>query len=118
MTSNDYNRTHDPLLRGWTRKQPARRGRGGRRAHLVLLIAGVLLLSVLAVLLAMLGPSPAHGQGQGGEPSGDPGVVCAAAPQLTICPPAIEAVTPRAFLPLIYTQPQPQQGQGQEADTP
>lgn len=90
MTSNDYNRTHDPLLRGWTRKQSKRRA-----TNVALLIVGAIfwvILIMLWLIVAMSeGPRTAHGQ-----------VVCAAQSELTICPPSIEAIEPRAWLPGVW----------------
>lgn len=87
MTSNprqarasDYNRTHDPLLRGWTRKQPKRR-RGRAVAAIIVIIAAVLFAVGVTMTTA----------------KGDDGVVCVARAGLTICPPSYE-VAPRLWL--------------------
>ena len=85
MTSNDYNRTHDPMLRGWTRKQPKRR-RGRAVAAIIVIIAAVLVAVGVAMTTA----------------KGDDGVVCVAWAELTICPPSNEYVVPRAWLPGVW----------------
>ena len=81
MTSNDYNRTHDPLLRGWSRKQPKRR-RGRAVSVIVVIIAAILVAVGVAMTTA----------------KGDDGVVCVARSELTICPPSNEFVAPRVWL--------------------
>lgn len=85
MTSHDYNRTHDVLLRGWTRKQPKRR-RSRAAAAIIVIIAAVLVAVGVAMTTA----------------KGDDGVVCAARSELTICPPSNEYVVPRAWLPGVW----------------
>ena len=85
MTSNDYNRTHDPLLRGWTRKPPKRK-RSRAIAAIIVIVAAVLVAVGAAVTTA----------------KGDDGVVCVAQSELTICPPSIEAIEPRAWLPGVW----------------
>lgn len=85
MTSNDYNRTHDPLLRGWSRKQPKRR-RGRAAAAIIVIIAAVLVAVAVGMTTA----------------KGDDGVVCVARAELTICPPSVVAVEPRVWLPGVW----------------
>lgn len=84
MTSSDYNRTHDPLLRGWTRRPPKRR-RGRTVSVIVIIIAAVLVAVGVAMTTA----------------KGDDGVVCAQRAGLTICPPSYE-VAPRVWLPGVW----------------
>lgn len=55
MTQHDYNRTDDPLMRGWTRKQPRRTGVPFS------IIVGILLVGAVLASLVACNARPASG---------------------------------------------------------
>lgn len=55
MTQHDYNRTDDPLMRGWTRKQPRRAGVPFS------IIVGILIVGAVLASLVACNARPASG---------------------------------------------------------
>ena len=92
MTQHDYNRTDDPLMRGWTRKQPRR----SCNTHAVLIAAALIFVaSLLAATLyaaLVLGATTVHG-----APIQTP---IAVVTQLAPPPMPTPTMPPAAYLPI------------------